>query len=75
MVAGQVTFFVKLDPATEWRVENILLRAPDIAPPLMPDIPMSSPLNRIGSSNDNLLACWFYIPSTFRGISWQGRSS
>jgi ATP-dependent Lhr-like helicase len=38
MVAGQVTFFVKLDPATEWQAENIMLRAPDIAPPLMPDI-------------------------------------
>jgi hypothetical protein len=38
MVAGQVTFFVKLDPATEWQAESIMLRAPDIAPPLMPDI-------------------------------------
>jgi hypothetical protein len=37
-VAGQVMFFIKLDPATEWQAENIMLRAPEFAPSLLPDV-------------------------------------
>lgn len=44
MVAGQTTFFVELDPATEWQAENIMLRGPDIAPSLMPDISLTEAL-------------------------------
>ena len=44
MVAGQVTFFIELDPATEWQAENNLLRGPDFAPSLMPDISTAEPV-------------------------------
>ena len=37
MVAGEVTFFIKLDPAAEWQAENIMIRGPDCAPSLVPD--------------------------------------
>jgi ATP-dependent helicase Lhr and Lhr-like helicase len=46
MVAGQLMFFIKLDPATEWQAENIMLRAPDHAPSLMPEI---SPEEHVGA--------------------------
>jgi ATP-dependent Lhr-like helicase len=44
IMAGQTTFFVELDPATEWQAENIMLRGPDLAPSLMPDIPSAEPV-------------------------------
>jgi ATP-dependent Lhr-like helicase len=44
IMAGQTTFFVELDPATEWQAENIMLRGPDFAPPLMPDILPAEPV-------------------------------
>ena len=38
LAAGEVTFFNELDPMTEWRVRQVLLRAPVPAPSLAPEI-------------------------------------
>jgi ATP-dependent Lhr-like helicase len=38
LAAGEVTFFSELDPATEWQVRQVLLRAAVRAPSLAPEI-------------------------------------
>ena len=38
LAAGEVTFFNELDPMTEWRVRQVLLRAPVRAPSLAPEM-------------------------------------
>jgi len=37
LVAGEVTFFKDLDPATEWQARQVLLRGPQ-APSLVPEL-------------------------------------
>jgi ATP-dependent Lhr-like helicase len=43
LAAGEVTFFTELDPATEWRVRQVLLRAATRAPSLAPEMGAMTP--------------------------------
>jgi ATP-dependent Lhr-like helicase len=38
LVAGEVSFFSELDPATEWHARQVLLRAAVRAPSLAPEM-------------------------------------